>query len=71
VFGSEGTIAGMGWQTYALRVGFSLFIFEGRETKNLSIYHLACSVTVLQPTVLGYEAVREFRRVSVSPETES
>jgi len=29
-------IAGMGWQTYALSVGFSLFIFEGRKTKKSS-----------------------------------
>jgi len=37
VFGSEGMIAGMGWQTYALRVGIFLFIFEVRKTKNPSI----------------------------------
>ena len=51
VFDSEGMIAGMGWQTYALCVGFFFFIFEGRKTKNPSNYHFSSSVIALHTTV--------------------
>jgi len=50
VFDSEGMIAVTGWQTYALCIGFSPFIFEGRKTKNPSNYHFAFFLIALHTT---------------------